>query len=69
MNTTTVQAWIAAINGLLQLGVPIAKLISLIRSHLSPEDAQAVLREVLLGWQAAKAENDARIAELQSSLG
>lgn len=61
-----IQAWITAIGMIAQLGVSLKKLIALIRETLTPDQADLVLAGVKQGWAITKAENDARIAELEA---
>jgi len=63
-----VQQWVSAINMVAELGVPIAKLIGLVRESLPPDQTALVLAGLKQGWVAAKAENDARIAELEAQI-
>lgn len=63
-----VQAWANAINMVADLGVPIVKLIGLVRESLPPDQADLVLAGLRQGWADAKTENDARIAELEASI-
>lgn len=58
--------WVNLITAMLGLAIPVAQVVAFIRQHLAPEDADAVLREALAGWQAMRAENEARIAELEA---
>lgn len=69
MNPQALNSWVASINALLTLGAPIAKLIQLVKESLPADQANEVLRVLLAGWQSAKTENDARIAELQAQIG
>ena len=69
MKPEDVTSWVAALSSLINLGVPLAKLIVFVKGVLSAADADAVLRQLLFGWQAAKTENDARILELQAQIG
>ena len=66
---TDVTSLVNALSMLVSLGVPIVKLIAMVRAELSGPAADAVLRSLLSGWAAAKAENDARILELQAQVG
>lgn len=68
LSPSSIQSWVSAINSLVMLGVPLVQLIGLIRQNLSAEDANAVLLQIKAGWNAAKAENDARIAELEAQI-
>ena len=69
MTPQMVTQWVTAIGALAGLGAQIARLVVLVRDSMSAEDADAVLRQLLDGWAAARAENEQRIAELQQQIG
>ena len=68
MKPEQLQSWLGVVSMLLSLGVPIAKLVALIKETLSPADADLVLLGVKSGWVIAGQENDARIAQLEAAI-
>jgi hypothetical protein len=69
MTPGQVTDWVGAISRILALGAPLISVLTLIRAALPAADADQVLHQILTGWQAARTENEARIAELEAQLG
>jgi hypothetical protein len=58
--------WVQVVNSLTGLGVTIANLVIALRAMLTEEQVKEVLLATQRGWAVAKAENDARMAELEA---
>ena len=68
MATFNIKEWLAAINALIALGASLGDIVALVKRTLGPDDSGAVLAVLLGAWRAAKDENEARIAELETQI-
>jgi hypothetical protein len=68
MTPVAVTSWLAVLQQLIALGASLKDIIVLVRQTLGADDTEAVLAALLDGWHAAKAENEARIKELEKQI-
>ena len=68
MTASTVSSWLVTVQQLIALGASLADVIALLRSTLGQDHSAEVLAVLLAGWQKAKDENEARIAELETQI-